>query len=62
MLTKKKLLSAIKDMPDNFTMEELQDHVLFVHKVETGLAQSAAGKVTNTALAKLKLKKSLMGK
>lgn len=59
MLTKKKLLSAIKDMPDNFTIEELLDHVLFVHKVETGLDQSNSGKVHSTAQAKLKLKKWL---
>lgn len=59
MLTKKKLLLAIKEMPDNFTIEELLDQVLFVHKVETGLSQSEGGKTFSTSQAKLKLKKWL---
>ena len=59
MLTKKKLLLAIKEMPDNFTIEELLDHVLFVHKVETGLAHSHSGKTISSSQARLKLKKWL---
>lgn len=59
MLTKKKVLSAIKDMPEHFTMEELLDHVLFVHKVQLGLAQSEAGKTLTTTQAKAKLKRWL---
>lgn len=59
MLTKKKLLLAIKEMPDQFTIEELLDHVLFVHKVEIGLSQADSGKTYSTAQAKSKLKKWL---
>lgn len=59
MITKKNLLLAIKEMPDSFSIDELLDHLLFVHKVETGLKQSAKGKAISTDEAKSKLKRWL---
>jgi hypothetical protein len=59
MITKKKLLLSIKDLPENFSIEELLDRVLFLQKVETGLGQSTKGKTFSTKQAKEKLKKWL---
>lgn len=59
MITKKKLLLAIKDLPASFSIDDLLDHVLFLQKVETGLSQSQKGQSITTEQAKLKLKKWL---
>ncbi len=57
MITKKNLLMAIKDLPDNFTMDEFVDRVLFIEKVQEGLKQSKAGRTFCTSQAKQMLKK-----
>jgi hypothetical protein len=59
MLTKKKLMQSIKDLPDSFSIDELLDRVIFLQKVETGLAQSTKGQTISTKDAKSKLKKWL---
>lgn len=59
MITKKKLLLSIKDLPENFSIDELLDRILFLQKVETGLEQSAKGQTFSTKQAKIKLKKWL---
>ncbi|HTF05096.1 MAG TPA: hypothetical protein VK826_13805 [Bacteroidia bacterium] len=56
---KKKLLLALKDLPDSFTIDELLDHVLFLQKVEIGLSQSEKGKSVSTSQARTRLKKWL---
>ncbi len=59
MISKKKLLLSIKDLPSTFSIDELLDHLLFLQKVETGLNQSVKGKTVTTQQAKVKLKKWL---
>lgn len=59
MISKKKLLQSIKDLPENFSLDELLDRIVFLQKVETGLEQSANGKTVSTSQAKAKLKKWL---
>ncbi len=59
MLTKKKLLKSIKDLPETFSVDEIIDRVILLQKVEIGLEQSASNKVHPTISAKSKLKKWL---
>lgn len=58
-MTKKKLLQTIKDLPENFSIDELLDRIIFIQKVEAGLEQSANGKSISNIEAKNKLKKWL---
>ena len=59
MLTKKKLLQTIKDLPDKFSLDDLLDRIALLQKVEIGLEQSNSGKTQSTEQAKEKLKKWL---
>lgn len=45
-MTKDKLLETIKQLPANFSIDELIDKILLQEKIETGLKQSQAGQVT----------------
>ena len=59
MLTKKQVISAIRNMPDNFDTIELFDRILLINKVEEGRQQIKTGKGLSTEDAKKKLKKWL---
>lgn len=59
MLTKKQVISAVRNMPDNFDTIELFDRILLINKVEEGRQQIKAGKGLSTEDAKKKLKKWL---
>jgi hypothetical protein len=59
MLTKKQVLSAVKNMPDTFDTVQLFDQILLINKVEEGRQQIKAGKGLTTPEAKRKLKKWL---
>ena len=59
MLTKKQVLSAIKNMPDTFDTLQLFDQILLINKVEEGRQQIRAGKGLTTPETKRKLKKWL---
>ncbi|MFN8715037.1 MAG: hypothetical protein ACK5Z2_19465 [Bacteroidota bacterium] len=59
MISKKKLLASIKDMPERFSVDELIERLIFQQKVENGMKQSDEGDVFTTQEAKLKLKKWL---
>ena len=59
MLTKSQILETVKNLPERFSVDELIDRIVLVHKIELGLEQSAAGKTHSTAIAKKKLKKWL---
>ncbi len=59
MLTKRQVLSAVKNMPDNFDTVQLFDRILLFNKVEEGRQQIKEGKGLSTTEAKKKLKKWL---
>jgi hypothetical protein len=59
MLTKKQVLSAVRNMPDTFETIQLFDRILLINKVEEGRQQLKAGKGLSTEEAKKKLKKWL---
>ncbi len=59
MLTKQKVQNTLKKLPDSFTIDEFIDQLIFIQKMEKGLAQSNAGKVHTKEQAKKKLGKWL---
>jgi len=59
MLTKKRLLQTINDLPDKFSIDDLFDRVILLQKIEIGLEQSKSGKTQTTEEIKEKLKKWL---
>ena len=59
MLTKKQVISAIKNMPDTFDTVQLFDRILLINKIEEGREQLKAGKGITTEAAKKRLKKWL---
>ena len=59
MLTKEKIIEAINDMPNKFSVDDLLDRIMLVQKIEVGLEQSATGNTVSTDEAKEKLRKWL---
>jgi hypothetical protein len=59
MITKKKLLKSIKELPESFSVDEIIDRVMLLQKIETGLEQSSNGQVHSTVSAKRLVKKWL---
>lgn len=59
MLTKEKIIEAIKDMPNKFSVDDLLDRIMFLQKIEIGIEQSDAGKIVSTDEAKERLRKWL---
>lgn len=59
MITKEKLLKYIEDLPDQFSIDELMEKILFLYKIEVGLEQSKKDQVTPNEDVKDRLKKWL---
>ncbi|PIQ21687.1 MAG: hypothetical protein COW65_07640 [Cytophagales bacterium CG18_big_fil_WC_8_21_14_2_50_42_9] len=56
MLTKEKVINSLKDMPDQFSIDELIDKLILLQKIETGLEQSKNNEVYSMQEAKEMLK------
>lgn len=52
-----KLLETVKELPQEFELEELLERLIFVDKVEKGLKQLEAGKTTTHERVKELVKK-----
>ncbi len=59
MITKTQLINSLDVLPENLTLDQVIDHILFVEKVQKGLADSEKGLVSTKNEAKEKLKKWL---
>ena len=62
MLTRMQVFDTLEKMPEQFSIDQLFDKLLFINKVEIGLAQSENGQVNTKEQAqsdKLKIKKKL---
>lgn len=49
MLTKAKLKEQIENFPDEFSLDELIERLLFIEKVEFGIQQSENGETISEA-------------
>jgi hypothetical protein len=56
MLTKEKVYKSLDEMPEKFSLEELMDSLILLHKIELGLAQSEKGQLTSDEQLDEKLK------
>ena len=59
VLTKKKMLSTIKQLPDHFSIDDLLDSIMVLQKIETGIQQSKDNMIYSTVQAQNKLKQWL---
>lgn len=59
MLTKEKVLEAITDLPETFSIDDLVDRLIVLDKIERGLLEVKEGKVISHQDAKEKMNKWL---
>lgn len=45
MLTKKKIISGIKKLPDSVTIDEILDQIILLEKIEKGIEQANNGQI-----------------
>ena len=56
MITKDQVINSLKEMPTQFSIDELMDKLILLQKIEIGLEQSKQGDVYSTREAKEMLK------
>lgn len=49
MISKTQVQNTLEKLPEDFTLEQLIDRLIFLDKVETGLAQSEEGETISEA-------------
>ena len=59
MITKTQLINSFNNLPENLTVDQVIDHIIFVEKVQQGLEDVAQGRVNTKDEARDKLKKWL---
>lgn len=59
MLTRKKVIASIQDMPAKIEVEDLIERIILLQKIEDGIEQAKAGKVVSHQEAKKRLAKWL---
>ena len=60
MITKEQLIETIKQLPPEFSVDEVMERILLLEKIEIGLQQSQKGKVTQDEDLDKKLPKWLV--
>ena len=56
MITREKALEAIKNMPEEFSIDDLMDKLLLLNKIEIGLEQAKKGETYSSEEAKKMIK------
>jgi len=59
MITKTSLINSLEKLPENLTIDQVIDHIIFMEKVQKGLDDSANGRVYSKGEARKKLSKWL---
>ena len=59
MLTKAQLIESMGRLPENLTVDQIMEHILFIEKVQKGLSDSEEGRTMNKEEAKKRLQKWL---
>ncbi len=59
MITKTQLIDTLNKLPENLTIDQVIDHLIFVEKVQKGLVDSAEGRINSKVEARQKLNKWL---
>jgi len=55
MITKTYLINTFENLPENLTIDQVIDHILFIEKVQKGMDDSANCRVFSNEEAKQKL-------
>ncbi len=61
MITKTQIINSLDKLPENLTIDQVVDHLIFIEKVQKGLEDSANGRINTKEEAKQKLKKWYKG-
>ena len=56
-MTKHQVVDSLKNFPEKFSVEDLVEKLIFIEKVEEGLAQSKNGETVSMEEAKKRLHK-----
>lgn len=59
MITKTQIINSLDKLPENLTIDQIVDHLIFIEKVQKGLADSESGRINTVEEAKIKLNKWL---
>jgi hypothetical protein len=59
MISKTQLINSIDKLPENFSIDEVINHLVFLEKIQKGMADSQNGFVNTVSEAKKKLGKWL---
>ncbi len=59
MLTRSQVFSTVEKLPEQFSIDQLIDKLMFIDKIETGIKQSESGSINTKEQAKQKLSKWL---
>ena len=59
MITKTQILKSLDKLPENLTIDQVVDHLIFIEKVQRGLNDSINGRINSKEEAKQKLNKWL---
>ena len=59
MLTKENVINTVSKLPDNFSLDEIIDKLIFIDKVQKGMEDSLANNVYSKEEAKKRLSKWL---
>ena len=59
MLTKENVINTVSKLPDNFSLDEIIDKLIFIDKVQKGMEESLADRVYSKEEAKKRLSKWL---
>jgi predicted transcriptional regulator len=46
MLTKTELINSLESLPENLTVDQVIDHIVFVEKVQKGIEDSEKGRIS----------------
>jgi predicted transcriptional regulator len=59
MITKTQIKNTLDSLPENVTVEQVIEHLIFLDKVQKGLDDSEKGRINTVEEAEQKLKKWL---
>ena len=60
--TKAKIVRAVEELPENATIEDAIERLVFLHKIEVGLEQSREGKTVPLDEVEARLKRRRQSK
>jgi len=60
--TKAKIIRAVEELPDDATIEDAIEHLVFLHKIEVGLKQAEKGKTVSLDEVEARLRRRCTSK